>query len=272
MEALNYRLLCIDEGRQRLALVDTADRSWGWTLDLAELPLARDLQRLDRNTVLIGFDHGFAEIDLRGGALLRRCARWRGVTAAVRLSDGRTLVTGQDLAGPEQVNVLTLDPTLAVEHTATLQGNYVRLMRRGGPGQYLLCMDDHILEATAALAPLRRLSAPGFEHAWMAAREANGSTLVSGGYGAFMARFDADGNLRSTFGHAHQLPQEVAPFFYASFQQAPTGRLLVANWQGHGHDRGEQGRQLLEFDQEGKLTGSWSDPRRISSLQGILLL
>lgn len=272
MTISRHRLLCIDEGRQRLMLVDTVDASYGWTLDLAELPLARDLQRLNAQRALVGFDGGFFELDIASGQVLRLCRRWQNVTAACRLDDGSTLVTGQDLVAPGQVNVLTLNAALEQTASAGVAGDYVRLMRRTPSGSYLLCTNDHILETDAQLTPLRRLAAPGFEHAWMPSRLDDGSTLVSAGYGAFMARFDADGQLQSTFGAAGDVPDEVAPFFYASFQRLADGRLLVANWQGHGPDNGHKGRQLLEFDPAGHLLGSWSDAQRISSLQGILVL
>lgn len=87
-----------------------------------------------------------------------------------------------------------------------------------------------------------------------------------------MARFDAQGQLLTIFGNAGDVPYEVAPFFYATFQQLEDGRLIVANWQGHGPDNGAKGQQLLEFDGAGGLVGSWSDAENISSLQGILIL
>jgi len=68
------------------------------------------------------------------------------------------------------------------------------------------------------------------------------------------------------------MPEEVSPFFYATFQVLDDGRVMVANWQGHGAENGHKGRQLLEFGAGGKLLASWSDPHKISSLQGILIL
>ena len=100
----------------------------------------------------------------------------------------------------------------------------------------------------------------------------HGSTLTSGGYGPFMARFDKTGALTSTFGGSGEVPPEVSPNFYASFELLPDGGVLVANWQGHGEGNGEKGRQLVEFDAQGEYRDSWSDPARISSLQGILLV
>jgi hypothetical protein len=268
---LQHSLLGIDEGRQRLSLIDTTGQQRGWTMELTEFPLARDMQRLGPDLALIGYERGFFELEIQSGKVLRVCDRWQNVTSACRLADGSTLVTGADLAGPGEINVLTLDALFRVTHVARRPGDYVRLMRCTDTG-YLLCMNDHILETDRELRELRSLRADGFLHAWKAQAMPDGSTLVSAGYGAFMARFDQQGQLIQRFGAADQVPPEVAPFFYASFQVLDDGRILVANWQGHGPDNGDKGRQLLEFSPTGALLGSWSDPALISSLQGILVL
>ena len=87
-----------------------------------------------------------------------------------------------------------------------------------------------------------------------------------------MAVFDAAGQCLQRFGGAADVAAAVAPFFYASFEQLPDGRLLVANWQGHGPDNGAKGCQLLEFDAQGRLLDSWSAGQHISSLQGLLIV
>jgi hypothetical protein len=269
---IRHRLLGIDEGRQQLSLIDTTQAGAAWTIDLADYPLARDMQRLDPERVLVGYDKGFFVLEIATGAVLGNCARWTDVTAVTRRDDGFTLVTGFNLDGNGGINVLTLDQDLNLVHTAFREGDYVRLMRATPEGNYLLCMNDHILETTPMLRSVRRFAAPGFEHAWKAERRGDGTTLVSAGYGAFMALFDANGELVKTFGGAEEVPAEVAPFFYASFVQLPEERLLVANWQGHGPDNGDKGCQLLEFDRDGVLAGTWSGGAWISSLQGILVL
>ena len=48
-----YRLLAIDEGRQQIMLVDTSLTAPVWTLSLEDYPLARDMQRLDADRVLV---------------------------------------------------------------------------------------------------------------------------------------------------------------------------------------------------------------------------
>jgi hypothetical protein len=272
LKSISCRLLAIDEGRQQLSLIDTATDTFHWTLDLSPYPLARDLQRLDAHRVLVGYDRGFFELDIASGRVLAACARWTDVTAVRRRPDGSTLVTGWNLDGTGGVNVLTLDRDLRLAATARRDGDYVRLMRPTPDGTYLLCTNDHILETAADLSEQRRFAAPGFEHAWKAERQQDGSTLVSAGYGAFMVSFDPAGNVVRRFGDAAQVPAEVDPFFYASFERLANGHLLVANWQGHGPDNGHKGPQLLEFDADDELAGTWSAPRRISSLQGILVV
>jgi hypothetical protein len=271
MMKLSHRLLAIDEGRQQLSLIDTATDTFHWCLDLADYPLARDMQRLDDEHVLIGYDRGFFELEIATGRILKACARWTEVTAVHRRADGSTLVTGYNLDGSGGVNVLTLDANNELIDVARRDGDYVRLMRTTPAGTYLLCTNDHILETTPDLVEIRRFSTPGFEHAWKAERLNDGSTLVSAGYGAFMALFDASGACIERFGAAGQVAQDIAPFFYASYEQLANGNLLVANWQGHGPDNGHKGRQLLQFDPARRVVGCWSAPERISSLQGILL-
>jgi hypothetical protein len=272
MTEIDVRFLGIDEGRQQLSLIDTRSGEFAWTLDLAAYPLARDMQRLDDERVLVGYDRGYFELDWRSGRVLADCCRWAEVTAVTRRADGATLVTGMNLDGRGGVNVLTLDAGGRLLHSAYRAGDYVRLMRVTPQGTYLLCTNDHIKETTPELVELRRFSAPGFEHAWKAERLDNGCTLVSAGYGAFMALFDAQGELRQRFGEAGSVPEQAAPFFYATWAYQPDGQLLAANWQGHGAYNGHKGEQLLRFDSAGRLTGAWSSRERISSLQGLLLV
>lgn len=269
---MRHSFVGYDEGHQTLGLYDTARPGWGWTLSLAELPLARDLQRCSPDRALVGFDRGYFEVEIATGRVIKVVDRWKGVTSVRRLEDGSTLVVGVDLVGGPGITVLTLDPHDTVTHTARREGSYVRLLRTTPQGTWLLGADDHFLETDTHLVEVRRLAAPGFRHAWMAHRFPDERTLVSGGYGPFFAVFTPSGTLERTFGGVDEVPTEVSPNFYASFELLPDGSLVVANWQGHGPDHGAQGRQLVEFDAQGRYVDSWSDPQRISSLQGILLV
>lgn len=265
------RFLAIDEGRQELSLVDTAQAQPRWVMSLRDHPLARSLQRIAPDRALVGFDGGFFELEISTGTVLTTVRRWKDVTSVWRQGDV-TLVTGLALEGAAGVVVLAVDGHGAVQALTRRDGDYVRLMQPAGADRYLLCTNDHILETGTDLVERRRFAAEGFLHAWRAERLDDGTTLVSAGYGAFMARFDATGALVQTFGRKEGLPAEVEPFFYATFRRRADGTLLVVNWQGHGPDNGTKGRQLLEFAADGTFLGSWSSPGHISSLQGLLLL
>ena len=258
-----------DEGRQTLGVYDTHGGQ-EWCLSLAELPLARDLQRLE-NRILVGFDQGFFEVDAATGTELTRVDRWSGVTSVRRLDNGDTVVAGVGLDGTQGITFLTLDDRHQVKRAVTRAGDYLRLVRPTPEGTWLLGADEAFLETSSDLSEFRRLAAPGFRHAWLAQRSGDGSTLVSAGYGAFLALFGADGGLIRTFGGAADVPPEVAPYFYASFERLSDGGLLVANWQGHGPDNGGKGRQLVQFAADGSYVDSSSVPG-VSSLQGLLLL
>lgn len=268
---LDYKFLGYDEGKQTLGTYNTLDPNWGWTLTLEELPMGRDLQRINKNIALVGFDRGYFEIDINSGKPTKIIDRWKDVTSSRRLENGKTLITGLNLI-EEGINVITLNSHDEIIKVVKRKGDYVRMMRPTHSGTYLLGSDNHFLETNEDLKGESRLVAQGFEHAWLAHRFLDGTTLVSAGYGGFMAKFDSKGNLQRLFGAKKDVPIEVSPFFYASFEILVNGGVLVANWQGHGINNGCKGRQLVEFDKKGNYVGSWSNRNRISSLQGILLL
>ncbi|WP_053228382.1 hypothetical protein [Spirochaeta cellobiosiphila] len=268
---LKYKFLGYDEGKQTLGTYDTTNPDWGWTLNIDDYPLARDLQHIGTNLALVGFDRGYFELDSKSGQIHKVVDRWKDVSSCRRMENGNTLVTGLDLE-EKGINVLTLNPRDELVNVATREGVYVRMMRPTDSGTFLIGSDSHFLETNSELIEIQKLSHDKFLHAWLAHRYKDGSTIVSAGYGAFMAKFDKAGQLLETFGGHNEVPEEIAPFFYAAFEILPDGGVLVANWQGHGRDNGTKGKQLVEFDINGKYRGSWSNPERISSLQGLLLL
>jgi len=269
---LGYIFLGIDEGAQTLLLADTRKTEILWKKSLADYPTARAMQALENGTVLIGYDRGYFIVDPRNGEVVHDCRRWRNVTSASRLPDGTTLLTGLDLEGHEGVCVLSLDREDLLVHTAVRPGDYVRLMTPVGSDSYLLSVNDRICETDRELNTLREMGAEGFLHAWQSRRYEDGRTLVTAGYGGFLAFFDDKGSLVKTFGDRDDVPEEVNPNFYASVRIAEDGNILAANWQGHGPDNGSKGRQLVCFSPEGEYLTSWSFPDDISSLQGLLLL
>jgi hypothetical protein len=267
-----YKFIGIDEGKKNIFLAGTDENDFEWSLPLTDYPTARSLQKLDDKRFLVGYDKGYFVVDIASGAVLHNCADWEKITSVNQQKDGTTLLTGLDLEGMIGVCVLTLDKQDDIIKAVSRNGDYVRLMSVVSPNRYLLSTNDHIRETDRNLITKKKLTAEGFLHAWQSLRLDDGRTIVSSGYGAFMAVFSKTGKLVKRFGEKKKLPPEINPNFYASFQIAQDGNILVANWQGHGPDNGEKGRQLLCFSSEGDYLKSWSFPDKISSLQGLLLL
>lgn len=268
---IRHRFLAIDEGLAQLIHIDERDPSKDWAVPTGH-PAARDMQLIGGGRVLVGHHHGWSEFDIATGDVLREVACYEGVTAVRRQPDGRTLVAGVDIAGATGVVLLELDETGTEVRRSSYPGDYVRLIRQTADGTLLMSCNDRIREGDSDGNYLRDYPVDGFYHAWKALRLPDGRLLVSAGYGAFMVELDAAGNEVRRFGGKDAVPEEVNPFFYAMFQLLGNGNVVLANWQGHGPGFGASGVQLLEFDPDGGIVWTWSDPARISSLQGVLVL
>lgn len=268
---IRHRFVAIDEGLGTLLHVDENQPSHDWIVPLGQ-PQARDMQLVGNHRLLVSHHHGYSEFDLATGALVRSCTSFAGVTAARRQPDGTLLLAGVQLAGAPGVCVLRLDASDHLMARVDYAGDYVRLIRQTAEGTYLMSCDTRIREATPDGRYLRDYAAPGFRHAWKAVRRPDGHVLVSAGYGAFLVEFDPAGRLVRRWGGQEDVPAEVRPFFYAMLQLLPNEHVVVANWQDHGPGHGASGVQLLEFDRAGAIVWRWSDARRISSLQGVLVL
>ncbi|MEO8615018.1 MAG: hypothetical protein ABI600_07755 [Luteolibacter sp.] len=268
---IQHEFLAIDEGLATLLHVDESDPLKDWVVPIGH-PQARDMQLVGGNRVLIGHHHGWSEFDLGNGRLVSEFTAFDGVTAVRRQPNGHTIVAGVDIAGADGVVVLELDGENKEILRAIYPGDYVRLIRQTAQGTLLMSCNDRIREGDRDGNYLREFPVEGFYHAWKSLRLPNGNLLVSAGYGAFMVEIDPDGKTIRKFGGKEQVPAEVNPFFYAMFQLLPDNHIVLANWQGHGEGFGASGIQLLEFDPAGAIVWKWSDPTRISSLQGVLVI
>ena len=268
---IRHDFLAIDEGLGQLLHVDERAPGHDWITPIGH-PAARDMQLVGVGRVLIGHDAGYTEFEIATGKIVRTFAPYKGVTSARRLANGHTLIVGAGLAGEKGVVVLEVDATGAVGRKTVFPGNYVRLLRETSASTWLMMNDTLIREGRTDGAILHEWTVPGFRHAWKAVRLANGHTLASAGFGAFLAELDATGAVVRTVGAKDKLPSAVQPNFYGTFQLLPNGHIVVANWQGHGPGHGDAGVQLIELDQHDRVVWQWSDAKRISSLQGVLVL
>jgi hypothetical protein len=270
-EAIRHDFIAVDEGLQNVLRVDQFEPGNDWIAPVGHAG-PRDLQLIGGGRLLVSHDKGFEEFDLATGHRYVDLATFSNVSSARRLENGDTLLAYAVAGNPMGVFVAELNLRQGQVGLTTYPGDYVRLMRQTDHGTFLFGMNDRISEGDGKGAIFWTAKAPGFRHAWKALRLANGDTLASGGYGAFMVEFKPDGSIVRRFGEAGSVPPEVHPYFYGTFQLLPNGDVVVANWQGHGPGHAASGVQILEFDPSGSIVWQWSDRTKVSSILGVLVL
>jgi hypothetical protein len=268
---IQHEFIAVDEGLGNLLYVNELDPKRNWIVPIGH-SRPRDLQLIGAGRLLLSHEKGYAEFDLSNGRREFDLASYSNVSSARRLPNGDTLLAYAVEGKPMGVFVAELSPQGREVRVTAYPGDYVRLMRQTDRNTFLFGMNDKIGEGDGNGAFVWTAKAEGFRHAWKALRLPNGDTLASGGYGAFMVEFAPDGRIVRRFGGAADVPAEVHPYFYGTFQLLADGDVVVANWQGHGPGHGASGIQLLEFDAAGGIVWRWSDRSIISSVQGVLVL
>lgn len=263
------QLLLRDEGLSQLSYVDLADPQKNWHLPV---PAGRDLQLVGEGRVLIGTGTGYEEREILTGKKVKELTSFNGTISARRLVNGNTLLAGLNWNEKKGIVLTEVDANGNIQRVINYpQFNYVRLVRETPGGTFLVTADTAVFEGNAKgdIVWQAKITSKKRPHAWQALRLANGTTVVSSGYGGNFQIFDTQGKMITTISG----PEEVNPNFYAGFQVLNNGNFIVTNWQGHGPKFGASGTQLLEYTPEGKLAWSWKqDPAKFSSLQGVIVL
>ncbi len=104
---------------------------------------------------------------------------------------------------------------------------------------------------------------------YAAVRVSDSCVWVSTGYGNSLIRIDGDSTLTG-----YTAREEDHSHEFAGFQVLPDGRVVVANWQGHGDGHGGEGHQFLQFDVDSREVNWYWDQEadRISSINNILVV
>jgi hypothetical protein len=270
-DAIRHDFIAVDEGLQNVMHVNQFESGQDWIAPVGH-GRPRDLQLIGGGKLLLSHEKGFEEFDLATGHRDLDVATYSNVSSARRLENGDTLLAYAVEGKPMGVFVAELNRQQVQVGLTTYPGDYVRLMRQTDRGTFLFGMNDRITEGDGKGALTWTAKAAGFRHAWKALRLPNGDTLASGGYGAFMVEFNADGKIVRRFGEAATVPPEVHPYFYATFQLLANGDVVVANWQGHGPGHAASGVQIVEFAPDNSIVWQWSDRHNVSSIQGVLIL
>lgn len=262
--------VAVDEGLDAIMRFDPHSRQNEWTVRLSEK--CRSLQILPGRRLLTVCDTGYREMCLDTGSLVteKRVCR-EGAISATRLANGHTFIGGLSLSESSGVSFLELDTDDHPVRAVCFGGKYVRRSTPTDAGTILFTCDDHVLEGDWSGRILREFSEPGFQHAWKAVRTSEGTTVISAGYGAFIAEFDACGRIMRRWDCKFNV-EEIRPHFFGDFSLLPGGGILVCNWLGHGKTLGSTGYSMLQFAADGALEAVWRDSVRTSSLQTFALV
>ncbi len=265
----NRSFLLRDEGLSQLSYTNLADPSKNW---YQPIPKGRDLQLVGQGKVMIGTENGYEERLITTGEKVGELTKFPKTIAARRLRNGNTMLVGLDWENEKGIVLLEVDEVGSIQHKIVYPDfKYARLLRETPEGNFLITANDLVIEGDRAGKIVWKAKIGGREnpHAWQAIRLPDGKTVVAGGYGGSLQFFNA----KSTLVKAFCGPEEKRGNFYSGLQIMKNGNFVVANWQGHGPDQGNEGTQLLEFSKEGKLVWSWKqDPSKFSSIQGVIVL
>ncbi len=277
------RFLVADDGKQQISLVNLDDPSKDWDLKVEatiwDMNLAGDGILLVPTTEGIG---GFHEIDIQSGKIIRSHTELGFVRTVQRLSNGNTLVVGENLKGNEGTVALEITKDGEILESKTKRFPKIknsRVIRRTEDNTYLMGStidnenDHYLIEMDQHGYELMRFRV-GSGPAHMGLRLGNGDTLVTSGRDLKLIFFSKDGKVKREIKMQNQdgkIP--IDPFQAGYFQILENGHFVMNNWQGKNPNLGRKGRQLVEYNAEGKQVWAWKqDPQRFSSISAFIIL
>jgi hypothetical protein len=260
-DAIKHRFLAVDNGGNRLLLVDqTGGKGWSVAIPAG----SRDLQWLPGGKILVSHGTGAAEYDLATGAKGWTVDGLSDITTAVRLADGNTLIGGNTSG----ITLYEYGPDKAQKSKLNLPGLAdLRLARRLADGHTLLGLasSHRIVEVDAKGATV--WTGALTDKGYVAYRLGNGHTLATSGEDCFVYDLAADGKATVLAGGLAAHPGQGLLWF-SGFEVLANGHYFIANWNGHGKEG--QGPHAVEFDGQNKLVWKWDDHAAASTVTNVM--
>jgi hypothetical protein len=274
-ESHPHKMLLMDESRSRVHYVDLDDASKNWEIIFPKR--YRDVQIIGNRRLLVSSDSGFCEYDWDSRKLVAefRDAKLAGSESVRRLPDGRTIV-GCNQRNTDKTTAIVfheLDNANKPLRTATFAGlNTLRLFRLGSKGTLLFGANKTlIIEGDLNGKILRKIEIEDGGHFYEVLEKPDGHWLAAGGYGRFLVELDANGKELKRWG-SKPGPTGKGYMFFAGIHPLKDGRIVIANWTGHGAQDSEKGHQVLMFAPDGKLLWSWHDPKLAGTIHRVTVM
>ena len=259
-----HRFVCIDNKRNNLILVDQFKPQRSWT---RQIPAgSRDIQILDKSTLLVSHGNGAAEYDMcTGTPLTWKVDMYRGIQSARRLQNGNTLLAS--ILGV----IYTVGPTGEEIDKNTIKKSKLdlRLVRLLENGNLLIGAKSPsaVLETKITGELVRTLPLPG--KGYKALQLDNGHILASTGDEVKVVEMDKTGKIVSFVG-GKDVHSDLGLDFCSGWDILKNGNIVMVNWLGHG--KHGTAPHLVEFSRDNKVAWKWEDHKIAAQVTNVKVL
>jgi hypothetical protein len=268
-----HRFACVDNGANRLLLVDQTEPSRNWSVAIPSG--SRDLQRLEKNRLLVSHGNGCGIYDMKDGRCLWQLEGFYSVQTARHIAERDEVMLGAIAKGAVEFHFLKRDgewfqKSSRVVRVTGVEPGLLRLARFTGDGHVLFTTGNPIRVVEWDLAANKEVwSAPFPGKGYVALRRADGTTAVSTGGAVSVVEIARDGKITKTWlGDAYRKEHRLD--WFSGFEFLPNGHIVVANWLGHGAQG--KGPHVIEVDADNKVVWSWEDHTAAKQVTNLLML
>lgn len=268
-----HRFACVDNGANRLLLVDQTGRSRGWSVAIPGG--SRDLQRLAGGRLLVSHGNGCGIYALKDGQCLWKLEGFSGVQTARHRADRDEIMLGAAAKAAVEFHFLPRDgewfrKSGRVVRVPGVEPGLLRLARFTDDGHVLFTTGGPVRVVEWDLAANKEIwSAPLPGKGYVAVRRADGAIVASTGGAVSVVEIARDGRITRTWlGEACRAPYRLD--WLSGFELLPNGHVVVANWLGHGAQG--KGPHVLEVDANNQVVWTWEDHTAAKQVTNLLLL
>lgn len=272
-DEIRHRFIVSDEGNNNIAYIDQHDTTNNWTFNVGKT--SRSVQLIGDNKLLVGTARGgYHVLDLTTGTETGRLEHDLKSTSAIRLENGNTILA-QEKSG--KAIMKEVDTSGAVVRQTEIEGiSNLRLTTYSADETFLFGSNKKAVEADwngDIVWDYQMPDSVNANHVWKVLRMADGRTVASTGYGKSLVVISAQDEITQIIGGKDQPGKDnIEPNFYAGFHVLENGHFVCTNWQAHGSGHGDEGIQILEYDETGTLVWSYKNPAMYSSVHNIIIL
>lgn len=260
-EDIKHAFVCRDNGKKTVIMVDQINGTQ-WVNKVSN---SRGLELVGDNRVLVSLTDGAMELDLATGDTLWHVAVSTGgsILSAHRLPNGNTMLS--------QNNKLTeVDSEGTIVNTIEHGYNDLRLVVRKPDGNWLLgrAGPKEIVEIDGEGEMVWKADLPG--KGYQAIPMSNGNILATTGGTCSVVEIDPDKEIVWQAGKVNDENEDERLLWFSGFDTLANGNVVVANWNGHGHEG--DGPHIVEIDRDNNVVWTWEDHVMAKTITNLIMI